>query len=156
MIKLLVILIIMYMFIRKSYTIIINSIEKYNNKSNTKIHIFHIQIVDNTISRKQGLMNVKYLKDKHGMLFDFKKNQKIILWMKNTIIPLDAIFLDKNGYIVYIIKNMKPNSLKNHKSKKKSRYVLEVNAGTVDKYKININDKIQTILLKKNITKYRN
>ena len=92
----------------------------------------------------KGLMYVKKpLNRYYGMLFDMspvKKNHS--MWMKNTFIPLDIIFLDENMNIVGYKENNKPHSLKSITINKLSRYVLEMNGGSVKLNNLNIGDKI--------------
>ena len=57
---------------------------------------------------KNGLMNIKYLKPNEGALFNMKTNRKHHFWMKNTLIPLDMIFMNKSNKVVGIVKNAKP------------------------------------------------
>jgi uncharacterized protein len=92
----------------------------------------------------KGLMNIKTpLQNNNGMLFDMSPvKKKHSMWMKNTFIPLDIIFLDENMNIVGYKENNKPHSLKSISIDKPSRYVLEMNAGAVKKNNLKINDKI--------------
>ena len=92
----------------------------------------------------KGLMYVKKpLWDNYGMLFDMSEKPKInSMWMKNTFIPLDVIFLDKDMNIVGYKENNQPHSLKQIRINKPSRYVLEMNAGSVEDNNLKINDKI--------------
>jgi len=92
----------------------------------------------------KGLMYVKEpLNRYYGMLFDMsldKKNHS--MWMKNTFIPLDIIFLDENMNIIGYKENNEPHSLKSISINKLSRYVLEMNGGSVKLNNLNIGDKI--------------
>ena len=92
----------------------------------------------------QGLMNVKKpLFTYYGMLFDMGVKSKInSMWMKNTYIPLDVIFLDENMNIVGYKENNIPHSLKQIKINTPSRYVLEMNTGSVNKFNLKKGDKI--------------
>ena len=91
----------------------------------------------------KGLMYVKKpLNRYYGMLFDMGPSKINSMWMKNTFIPLDVIFLDENMKIVGYKENNKPHSLKSISIDKPSRYVLEMNAGAVKKNNLKINDKI--------------
>tara|TARA_B110001469_G_C9551213_1_gene273503 strand:+ start:563 stop:859 length:297 start_codon:yes stop_codon:yes gene_type:complete len=88
---------------------------------------------------KDGLMYRKHkLKDKEGMLFnmDYGFNS---MWMKNTYIPLDIIFLDNMKVVGYII-DAEPLSEKTLEINKQSNKVLEVNGNTIHKYNIDIGD----------------
>ena len=71
---------------------------------------------------------------------DHPKNHS--MWMKNTYIPLDIIFLDENMKIVGFKENNLPHSLKQISINKPSRYVLEMNAGSVKDNNLKINDKL--------------
>ena len=86
--------------------------------------------------RRAGLMYRKKLLNNEGMLFIFPREKIIQLWMKNTYIPLDVIFISENKVIVDIKKNMEKLSETIVKSKVKSRYVLEFNAGLINKLDI--------------------
>ena len=92
----------------------------------------------------KGLMyEKKPLWNNNGMLFDMAPNPKNhSMWMKNTYIPLDIIFLDKNMKIVGFKENNQPHSLKQIRINKPSRYVLEMNAGSVKDNNLKINDKL--------------
>lgn len=90
-----------------------------------------------------GLMYRNFLPEKSAMLFVFSYPQKVSMWMKNTKIPLDMLFMDETGKIIHIARDAKPESLE-HISAGDAlvSYVLEINAGTAKKYAINIGDKL--------------
>jgi len=92
----------------------------------------------------KGLMyEKKPLWNNNGMLFDMAPNPKNhSMWMKNTYIPLDIIFLDENMKIVGFKENNLPHSLKQISINKPSRYVLEMNAGSVKKKNSKIGERI--------------
>ena len=92
----------------------------------------------------KGLMYIKKpLNRYYGMLFDMSsKNKNHSMWMKNTYIPLDIIFLDENMRILGYKENNQPHSLKSITINKPSRYVLEMNGGSVKLNNLNIGDKI--------------
>ena len=77
-----------------------------------------------------------------GMLFIWKTEDFRSFWMKNTSIPLDIIFINKTYEIIDISFNAKPFSLKSISSKKKAKYVLELNKGVFDSLKFNLKDTI--------------
>ena len=64
------------------------------------------------------------------------------MWMKDTFIALDMIFIDKNDVIVSLSQNAKPLALTTISSQKKVNKVLEINAGLIEKYKIKIGQNI--------------
>ena len=118
--------------------------------SNEKIEVsiynknitFNVEVAKTIEERRTGLMYRKKLLNNEGMLFIFPREKIIQLWMKNTYIPLDVIFISENKVIVDIKKNMKKLSETIVKSKVKSRYALEFNAGLINKLNIEIGDKI--------------
>ena len=118
--------------------------------SNEKIEVsiynknitFNVEIAKTIEERRTGLMYKKKLLNNEGMLFIFPREKIIQLWMKNTYIPLDVIFISENKVIVDIKKNMEKLSETIVKSKVKSRYALEFNAGLINKLDIKIGDKV--------------
>ena len=118
--------------------------------SNEKIEIsiynknitFNVEVAKTIEERRTGLMYRKKLLNNEGMLFIFPREKIIQLWMKNTYIPLDVIFISENKVIVDIKKNMEKLSETIVKSKVKSRYALEFNAGLINKLDIEIGDKV--------------
>ena len=118
--------------------------------SNEKIEVsiynknitFNVEVAKTIEERRIGLMYRKKLLNNEGMLFVFPREKIIQLWMKNTYIPLDVIFISENKVIVDIKKNMEKLSETIVKSKVKSRYALEFNAGLINKLDIEIGDKV--------------
>ena len=118
--------------------------------SNEKIEVsvynknitFNVEVAKTIEERRTGLMYRKKLLNNEGMLFIFPREKIIQLWMKNTYIPLDVIFISENKVIVDIKKNMEKLSEIIVKSKVKSRYALEFNAGLINKLDIEIGDKV--------------
>ena len=103
---------------------------------------FNVEVAKTIEERRIGLMYRKKLFNNEGMLFIFPREKIIQLWMKNTYIPLDVIFISENKVIVDIKKNMEKLSETIVKSKVKSRYALEFNAGLINKLDIEIGDKV--------------
>jgi uncharacterized protein len=110
--------------------------------SKTKIHHVYGTIARTPHQKKRGLMFRKYpLKHNEGMLFVM--GQKInTLWMKNTFIPLDIIFLTKDMKVVGYIEDTEPLSLETLSINKPSYYVIEMNGNSVSSLNINIGDHI--------------
>ena len=103
---------------------------------------FNVEVAKTIEERRIGLMYRKKLLDNEGMLFIFPREKIIKLWMKNTYIPLDVIFISENKVIVDIKKNMEKLSETIVKSKVKARFALEFNAGLINKLNIEIGDKV--------------
>ncbi|MDP1882871.1 MAG: DUF192 domain-containing protein, partial [Bradyrhizobium sp.] len=76
------------------------------------VHVFSVEMATTDKERETGLMYRKELPDGKGMLFDFSPEQQISMWMKNTFIPLDMIFIRADGRILRIAENTEPHSLK--------------------------------------------
>jgi len=105
---------------------------------------FTVELATTQSERQFGLMNRKSLDLDKGMLFIFKNEDDHHFWMKNTLIPLDIIWINSSQNIVYIHKNAQPCSSYHCPSinpGKNARYVLEINGGLSDKYNISIGDK---------------
>ena len=104
---------------------------------------YNVEVVKSQRGQELGLMYRKKLEKKTGMLFIFKKEKKATFWMKNTYIPLDIIFIKKNGKIDSINFNTKPLDTKRIKSKNKIVAVLEINAGEAKQFNFDINSKVK-------------
>ncbi len=92
--------------------------------------------------KQKGLMFRKTLKDSEGMLFVFDKEQRLNFWMKNTYLPLDIAYIDKNG-IINEIYQMKPLDVSvTYPSNKSAKYALEVNLGWFTRNRIKPGSKI--------------
>lgn len=104
---------------------------------------FSVAIADAEEKKIYGLMNLDELPQNFGMIFPFKKSQVIMMWMKNTRISLDMIFIDENNVIASISTNAQPYSLDIISSEVKVKKVLEINGGLVDKLGIKVGQKIK-------------
>ncbi len=74
-------------------------------------HVFRVWLADTPQRQAQGLMFVRGLPDLRGMLFVYEQPKAISMWMKNTYIPLDMVFIDGNGRIQQIVEQTTPHSL---------------------------------------------
>jgi uncharacterized membrane protein (UPF0127 family) len=108
----------------------------------TGVHVFSVEMATTEEERQQGLMYRKELPDGKGMLFDFSPEQQISMWMKNTYISLDMIFIRADGRILRIAENTEPMSMKIISSGGLAKGVLEVIAGTAQKYGIAPGDRV--------------
>lgn len=105
----------------------------------------NVEVADNERERMQGLMFRESLEENTGMLFVFEEKAKYAFWMKNTLIPLDVIFIDENFNIIDIIYAVpcKEDPCERYIPKKDSLYVLEVNGNFTVKYEISIGNKVK-------------
>lgn len=103
---------------------------------------FLVEAANTPHARMQGLQGRKHLADNAGMLFVFEEPQFIAMWMKDTLIPLDMIFIDSTNHITKIHPSATPGSLRSITSPGPVSAVLELNAGITEKYGISIGDSI--------------
>lgn len=101
-----------------------------------------IEIADNEYKRQLGLMNRPTMEENQGMLFIFPVEQMESFWMRNTLISLDMIFVNKDKKIVTIQKNTNVLSSQSYPSTEPSMYVVEVVGGFTEKHNIDAGDKI--------------
>ena len=106
------------------------------------VQVFSVEIATTEEEKTTGLMYRKQLADGKGMLFDFSPEQEVSMWMKNTYIPLDMIFIRADGRILRIAENTEPLSTRIIPSGGLAKGVLEVIAGTAQKYGIAPGDQV--------------
>ena len=116
--------------------------------SRNGVHPFAVELATNDEERTRGLMFRKELPEGRGMLFDFKEEQAVSFWMRNTYIPLDMIFIRADGRILRIAENTEPLSEKLIPSGGPVRAVLEVIGGTARKMGIAPGDRVETAILR--------
>jgi uncharacterized protein len=103
---------------------------------------FNVELARTDQEVTHGLMDRRSLAKNSGMLFIFQKEQPVAFWMKNTLIPLDMLFIAGDGTIRGIAKQAKPLSLDNIRAPGSVRAVLEVNGGIADQLGIDVGDKV--------------
>ncbi|MDD5065671.1 MAG: DUF192 domain-containing protein [bacterium] len=105
--------------------------------------VLQIEIADDAAERSRGLMFRKELGRDKGMVFDFKQDQIVSFWMKNTFIPLSIAFLDTN-FCIAQIEDMSPLDEENlHRSGIPVRYCIEVNRGWFERNGIKVGDRVE-------------
>jgi hypothetical protein len=104
--------------------------------------LFTVEIADTDMSRERGLMFRQRLPEGHGMLFDFGQPRPVSMWMKNTYIPLDMIFMSRNGTVTHIAADTEPLSERTISSGPPAFAVLEVNAGVAAKIGLKPGDRV--------------
>ncbi len=125
------------------------SVQPLEIATRSGVHVFSVEMATTEEEKQTGLMYRKELPDGKGMLFDFAPEQQISMWMKNTYIPLDMIFIRADGRILRIAENTEPFSTRIISSGGLARGVLEVIAGTAQKYGIQPGDRVAHPLFSK-------
>jgi len=114
-----------------------------HNASNSKfIARFKVEIADTPQAHRRGLMFRKKMATDEGMLFIFPTPRVASFWMRNTILPLDMIFIKADGTIESIVTRLDTGSDKSTRSQSAVAYVLELNAGTAAAYGIKAGQKL--------------
>jgi uncharacterized membrane protein (UPF0127 family) len=112
-------------------------------------HAFQVEVARNDAERAQGLMYRRSLAPDRGMLFDFARVQPISMWMQNTFIPLDMIFIRADGSIARIAENAEPLSTRTIPSGEPVLAVLEVIGGTAARLGVKPGDRVEHPLFKR-------
>ena len=113
-----------------------------------KRNTFTVELAITDRQQQQGLMFRRTLAPDAGMLFDYVTPTRITMWMKNTFIPLDMVFIGADGKVVDIAERAVPQSETIIPSKVPARAVLELNGGTVQRLGIKVGDVVETDALK--------
>ncbi|MGE0258135.1 MAG: DUF192 domain-containing protein [Alphaproteobacteria bacterium] len=107
-------------------------------------HKFTVEIATTPAQMEQGLMFRRTLAPDAGMLFVFKTPSKAAMWMKNTVIPLDMLFIDAQGRVINIAERRVPESLDTIGADAPARAVLELNGGTAQRLGIKPGDRVSS------------
>ena len=121
-------------------------LEITTSKATTK---FTVEIADTEETRNRGLMYRKSLAPDKGMLFDFKTPREAAFWMRNTLIPLDIIFITQDGRILTIARNAVPHSEVPIPSGGVIRGVLELAGGRAAQLGIYPGDRVKHRIFKR-------
>ena len=109
-------------------------------------HELRLEIADDEVERQRGLMNRSQLAAKAGMLFLYEKTDRHLMWMKNTLIPLDMIFLDDTMRVVYIHAQAKPHDLTPiGQNAPPSKAIIELPGGSAADLAIQIGDQLAEV-----------
>ena len=114
-------------------------------------HEIEVEIADTPQTREVGLMNRQSMPADHGMLFDFGASRDVSMWMKNTLIPLDMLFIDETGRVVRVAANARPLSLATIPSGAPVRFVLELNGGAAARYGAKAGDRLEHAIVPDNV-----
>lgn len=110
---------------------------------------FSVELALTPEQQARGLMNRTHLDPDKGMLFVFAQEGIYGFWMKDTLIPLDMVWMDSNGTVVFIAKGEQPCGMvcPTINPGAEAKYVLEVNAGTADRIGLDIGSSMQINIL---------
>ncbi len=112
-------------------------------------HAFQVEVVRNDADRAQGLMYRRSMAADRGMLFDFGRVEPVAMWMQNTYLPLDMLFIRADGSIARIAANAEPLSTRTIPSGEPVLAVLELNGGTAARLGIKAGDRVEHPLFKR-------
>ena len=112
------------------------TLQLYKSGTDSIISTFDIEFAEDEYETQTGLMNRSSMQNNQAMLFVFPNVQMRSFYMKNTLIPLDIIYLNKEQKVVSIQKNAKPMDETSLPSKAPAKYVLEINGGLSDQLNI--------------------
>lgn len=104
---------------------------------------FSVELADTGDERAKGLMHVESMPTMSGMLFVYDAPQHATFWMRNTLIPLDMIFMDESGTITHIHSNAKPLDETIIDGGQGVRFVLEINGGMAMRLGMKVGDLLQ-------------
>lgn len=104
---------------------------------------FQVEIADNDEERARGLMYRESLDADRGMLFIFQSTEPQSFWMRNTLIPLDMIFIGPDGRVLNIVRDTVPGSLDPNRSRGPARFVLELRGGEAARRGIRPGDRVR-------------
>lgn len=105
-------------------------------------HVFDIEIARTNAERGYGLMFVREMAADRGMLFDYGWEQRVSMWMRNTYVPLDMLFIETDGEIESIIERAAPHTRTPRASKGRVLAVLELKGGTAQRLGIAPGDRV--------------
>ena len=103
---------------------------------------FNVELAETSEQKSRGLMFRREMADNEGMLFLHRRDRVLTMWMANTFLPLDMLFIERDGTIARIEENTIPQSRDVISSRKRVRAVLELNAGTARNLGISAGDKV--------------
>ena len=110
---------------------------------------FAVEVMRNDEDRARGLMFRRTMAADHGMLFDFERIQPVSMWMRNTYLPLDMVFIRADGTVARVAADTEPLSDRNIASGEPVLGVLELNAGTAARLGIHAGDRVEHPLFRR-------
>lgn len=132
-----------------SYNFLTGNEKENNNGALSRVcfndNCFNVEIADTPQKRETGLMFRKQLAKNSGMLFAFDQADVYQFWMKNTLIPLDMIWIDEDNKIIYMQKNVPPCEVEPCEMfgpDEKALYILETKGGAIEEMGLEAGDEM--------------
>jgi uncharacterized membrane protein (UPF0127 family) len=125
------------------------ALEALSIVSGDKRHAFQVEVMRTPEQRARGLMHRRHLPADRGMLFDFERTEPVAMWMENTYIPLDMLFIRADGTIARIAEDTEPLSRRTIPSGEPVLSVLEVNGGVSRKLGLKPGDRVEHPLFRR-------
>ncbi|MGI9341330.1 MAG: DUF192 domain-containing protein [Gammaproteobacteria bacterium] len=107
--------------------------------------LLELWLAETSAQHRQGLMHIEQLDEAEGMLFIYDRDATVSMWMKNTRLPLDMLFIRGDGEIVRIARRTEPMSTRSISSGAVVRFVLELDGGATERWQIEPGNRLLTI-----------
>jgi uncharacterized protein len=124
-------------------------LERFEVVSGGRTHVFQVEVMRTAEEKARGLMFRQFMPEDRGMLFDFDREQPVSMWMRNTYIPLDMLFIKSDGAIHHIHERAQPLDETPISSRGEVRFVLEINGGIAAKLGLKAGDRAGHALIRK-------
>ena len=124
------------------------ALQRLEIASSNGAHVFQVELASTPAEREKGLMFRRYMPKDRGMLFDFGNPEPAAMWMENTYLPLDMLFIRSDGSIARIEMHAEPLSRRVIASGEPVLGVLELNSGVCDELGIKAGDKVSHPMFK--------
>jgi hypothetical protein len=108
---------------------------------------FMVEVAKTGEERAKGLMFRQFMPEDRGMLFDFQRDEPVAMWMRNTYIPLDMLFIRSDGTVHHIHERAEPLNETTIDSRGPVRYVLEINGGLAARHGLKAGDKVRHAII---------
>ena len=124
------------------------ALQRLEIASSNGAHVFQVELASTPAEREKGLMFRRYMPKDRGMLFDFGNPEPAAMWMENTYLPLDMVFIRADGTIARIESHTEPMSRRTIVAGEPVLAVLELNSGICDELGIKAGDKVSHPMFK--------
>jgi uncharacterized membrane protein (UPF0127 family) len=119
------------------------ALQKLQIITSSGVHDFRVEVANTVAERARGLMNRRSMPQDQGMLFDFHIEAPVMMWMKNTYLPLDMVFVSRQGVVTHVAPDAVPMSEEIIPSGGPVYAVIEFNAGVARKIGLKPGDEVR-------------